>query len=89
MGHHEKDYSEDWPITLPGEKKIINSKNIKDYLTREFFFYYDIFIQMKYNGDPLPGGWLHWPEWLRQLNIAFKNTYVVVENYNMEKAYKR
>jgi len=78
--------NEHWPIVLPDEKKIIDSSTIKNYFTADFRHYYDIFLSMKYCGMPWGDGWLNKPYWVRQLYIAFTNTFTVVENYNIKKS---
>lgn len=80
---------ESWPIALPNEEKIIDSRTILNYFTADFSFYYDFYLSIKFCGMPWGDGWMNKPYWIRQLYIAFTNTFAVVENFNIQKAYKR
>jgi len=86
--NYNDDAGEPFPITLPGEEKSISSKKIEEYLSNDFFYYYDIYIKQKHHGKPFDGGWTELPEWYLQLVIHFDNAIEVVKLHNEREAYR-
>ena len=77
-----------WPINLPGENKPVRSDRIEEYLTNEFWHYYQFYINTKHCGQPYSCGWIEWPGWIPQLLSHFDNAIEVVKRDAERRAYQ-
>ena len=60
-----------WPVQVPGLSRVILSTKITEYVSGEFWYYYNFYNSCKHGGPPYSGGWLDWPPWIVQLITAF------------------
>jgi hypothetical protein len=66
----EEDGGEAFPVRLPGVKKILSTKKIREYYTDELFHYLSFYQKMKKCGFPFDS-FLEAPEWTSQLLLVF------------------
>jgi hypothetical protein len=78
-----------FPIILPGEKKVISSHRISDYLDGDVWYYIDFYTSFRELGSPFSGGWTEWPPWTVQLIKHFSHAVTAVKRYNQEEANRR
>jgi hypothetical protein len=89
VGKTESEGGDDpWPVVLPGEEKPLPSNKIGEYVTGEFWHYYQFYINTKHCGLPFAAGWTDWPAWVPQLISHFDSVIEQVRNYNERMAYQ-
>jgi hypothetical protein len=47
------------------------SYRVEEYVNADFYYYYNFYTSCKHAGNPLPGVWTDWPQWVVQLMAAF------------------
>jgi len=88
QGKTESDTGEPWPLELPGEEKPVFSTKIGEYINREFWHYYQFYINTKHCGPPFASGWTEWPAWVPQLIAHFDSAVDLVRAHNERTAYE-
>jgi hypothetical protein len=79
-----KEKDDPYPITVFGLNKPVSSSKISKYLNAEFYYYLNIYKNIKKYGLPY-NNWLSAPHWLLNLIEKFDS---VTEEYNRYKAIK-
>jgi hypothetical protein len=87
LGYYERldEYNDDDPYPISVLGKIIPSNKLRGYFTSEFFYYYQFYARMKRLGNPFNCGWLDWPRWCVQIEMAFDAAHDEVKAYHQIK----
>jgi hypothetical protein len=76
-----------YPITIFGLSKPISSNKISNYLNENFYYYLDIYINIKSFGLPFKGTWLDNPKWIIKLVSIFDDISEEYDRYKKSKGY--
>jgi hypothetical protein len=83
----EYDDNDPYPIVLPD--KTISSAEAKKCFTPEYFHYIRVYARIKHVGNPFNSGWLDWPRWVVQLQMALDAARSDTESYIAARNNKR
>jgi hypothetical protein len=85
LSHSVLKEDDPYPIIIFGLSKPLSSNKISKYLTPEFYYYVDIYRNIKSFGLPFKGSWLDNPGWVLTLVHFFDD---IKEEYNKYKKLK-
>jgi hypothetical protein len=84
LGYDERldEYNDNDPYPVNVLGRVISSDKLRGYFTSEFFYYYKFYARAKRLGNPFNRGWLDWPRWCVQIQMAFDAARDETEVYN-------
>jgi hypothetical protein len=83
-GYEAVKFSEPYPVSIFGERKPIADTSIGKYLNTEFYYYLNIYRNIKLFGLPYKS-WLDCPRWLLYLLHLFDDIEKEYEKYKLSK----
>jgi hypothetical protein len=84
-GYKVTSKNDPYPVEVFSEKTIPDTK-IGEYLNSEFYYYLNIYKNIKSFGLPYPNSWLDNPHWLLSLVFLFDDIGIEYEKYKKIKS---
>jgi hypothetical protein len=82
LGYESDEDGENFPVRLPGIDKLLSTRSIRHYYTKELIHYLDFYWDVKRFGLPF-NTFLECPYWVLQLQRKFDGIYQEIENFLM------